>query len=71
MKDDHLNAALRICVKEGHLDCLKLLLAHNNININIKNIDAQTPLALAQQLDTNKTNKQEIITVLTSHGATK
>ena len=71
MKDDHLNTALHICVKESHLDCLKLLLAHEDINVNIKNSDGQTPLALAQELDTNKTNKQEIIGVLTSHGATK
>ena len=71
IKDDHLNTALHICVKEGNLDCLKLLLAHKDININIKNIDGQTPLALAQELDTNEIDKQEIIAVLTSHGAIK
>ena len=71
MKDGHFNTALHICVKEGHLDCVKALLAHEDINVNIKNIDGKTPLALAQELDTNITDKQEIIGVLTSHGPTK
>ena len=62
---------LHYAAHQGKTNCMKLLLSYPKINININDISRKILLTLAQQSLFLIYIKQEIIALLTSHGATR
>ena len=59
---------LHFAVYFDNLDCVRLLLAHPRINVNLHENGGRTPLALANKYSLDHT--EEIIKLLKQHGGT-
>ena len=62
---------LVLAVINGNIECVRLLLEYKNIQVNIKDNYGDTALAAAEQSEYNTEQKQEIVSLLIQHGATK
>ena len=62
---------LHLAAERGHIECVKTLLSHPNINVNIKDNQGNTPLQVAQSSSYNDTTKKLVIEFLRQHGSTE
>ena len=68
-RDEYGDTPLHKAIQEGTVECVKLLLGHKYIDVNIGNENNHILLQLMEDLYNHDKHTQEIIDLLKQHGA--